>query len=316
MGKDSQVMESLPRQFGPYQLLKKLGSGGMAEVYLGLAFGASGFEKRVAIKTLLPEFRGNGEMERLLIGEARMQAQLQHRNLVNVHDLGIAEGAYFVRMDYVDGGDLAALMKFSRPSVSLALYIVQEVALALHYVHRFEDEQGRPLGLVHRDVSPSNVLMSRAGEVKLADFGVVKATHLADGTGARVRKGKYAYMSPEQIAGEPLTARSDQFGLGITLMEMIVGRRPFDGGSVHETMEKIQACDPPELVGVDPGLRRIMQRCLCHNPADRYADALALRRDLHSLRGQYLEAGPLEAQEYVVAAVVEGPSIADAKTEV
>lgn len=306
----------LPRQLGPYQLTRKLGSGGMAEVHLGLAFGASGFEKKVAIKSLLPEFRGNGELQRLLITEACLHAQLEHRNLVGVHDLGVDNGTYYVRMDFIDGGDLASMMKFGRPSVSLAIYIAEEVALALDYVHTYRDDRGRPLGLVHRDVSPSNILLSRAGEVKLADFGVAKATRMADATGARVRKGKYAYMSPEQIAGDDLTHHSDQFGVGVTLMEMIVGHRPFDGETVLETMERIRAAEPPELEGVTPDLQTIIRRCLKRRPKDRYPSAAALRQALMSLRANFLAVGPPELHEYVIAAAVEGPSIADEKTQV
>jgi eukaryotic-like serine/threonine-protein kinase len=309
-------MHDLPRQLGPYQLVRKLGSGGMAQVHLALAFGASGFEKKVAIKSLLPEFRGHGELQRLLITEACLHARLEHRNLVGVHDLGVADGAYYVRMDFVDGGDLASMMKFGRPSVSLAIYIAEEVALALHYVHTFVDERSRPLGLVHRDVSPSNILLSRAGEVKLADFGVAKATRLADATGARVRKGKYAYMSPEQLAGDVLTHHSDQFGLGVTIMQMIVGHRPFDGETVLETMEKIREAEPPALEGVTPELQTIIRRCLERRPKKRYPSALALRQALMSLRSKFLSVGPPELQEYVLAAAVEGPSLADQKTQV
>src|SRR5688572_21566443 len=216
------------RQLGPYRLVSRLGHGGMAEVWLALAYGASGFEKKVAVKLLLPECRGHGELERLLIEEARLGARLSHRNLVGVHDLGIDEGTYYVRMDFVDGVDLATRLRRGRPAPELALLVAWEVALALEYVHGVADDAGRPLGLVHRDVSPANILVSRAGEVKLADFGVAKATMLADLTREGVRKGKYAYMSPEQVAGDPLTPRSDHFGLGVTLMELLAGRRPYD----------------------------------------------------------------------------------------
>ncbi len=169
----------------------------MAEVYLAQVYGASGFEKQVAIKTLLPEHQGNDEVLRHLIREARLGASLQHRNLLQIHDLGVDQGIYYVRMDYVDGADLSTLCRVERPSAAIGLLIIEEVALALEYVHAFADEAGRGLGLVHRDVSPSNILISRNGEVKLADFGVAKATHMAHNTRGSVRKGKYAYMSPE-----------------------------------------------------------------------------------------------------------------------
>src|SRR5262249_21211415 len=199
------ALVDLPQRIGPYRVLERLGAGGMAEVFLAVAYGASGFEKRIAIKTVLPELRGEGDFERFLIEEARLGARLQHRNLVGVHELGVDAGTYYVRMAYVDGADLASLLRGEPLDPALALLISEEVTLALEYVHGFRDEAGRPLGLVHRDVSPANILVSRAGDVKLADFGVAKATLLLEVTRANVRKGKYAYMAPEQVAGDRLT---------------------------------------------------------------------------------------------------------------
>jgi eukaryotic-like serine/threonine-protein kinase len=279
-----------PRQIGRYRVLRRLGRGGMAEVYLGLAFGASGFERRVALKRLLPSFRGVAEYERLLIEEARLGALLDFRNLVRVHDLGVDGGSYFACMDWVDGADLETLARAGPPPTELALLVGEEVSLALEYVHAATDGAGRPLGLVHRDVSPSNILVSRAGEVKLADFGIAKATLLADRTLAGVRKGKYAYMSPEQVAREPLTNRSDQFGLGIVLAELLTGRRPFDGDSVLETLERIRAAEAPDLGGIAPDLAAIVGRCLARDPRERYRDASSLRRALAAAGRRYPEA--------------------------
>jgi serine/threonine-protein kinase len=270
------MTESVSGTIGPYRLLTRLGAGGMAEVFLAVAYGASGFEKRVAIKTLLPELRGNARLQRLLIEEARLGARLHHRNLVQVHDLGVVDGVYFVRMDYVDGRDLGALVQRGRPLPGLALLIAEEVALALRHVHRAVDDEGRPLGLVHRDISPANILLSREGEVKLADFGVAKATMLADVTQANVRKGKYAYMSPEQVRGDPLTARSDQFSLGVTLVELLTGARPYDGETPLQTMDLIRAAEPPALTGVDEPLRALVLRCLAADPSARFDDDEAL----------------------------------------
>jgi serine/threonine-protein kinase len=267
----------LPRQLGPYRLVRRLGAGGMAEVFLAYAFGASGFEKPVAIKTLLPTFRGDGTFERILIEEARIGARLVHGNLVQVHDLGVSNGEYFVRMDYIDGADLAALLD-DHPKVepAIALYIVEAIATALDYLHNATDDAGRPLGLVHRDVSPSNVLLSRAGEVKLGDFGVAKATLLADITQSGARKGKYAYMSPEQIAGDAITAASDQFGLGVVLYEMLTGARPFDGASPLETMERIRAAQPPDVRVLDADVAALVSRLLARDPRSRFANADAV----------------------------------------
>ena len=151
---------TLPRYLGPYRLLRRIGQGGMCEVFQAAFYGASGFEKKVAIKTLLQTYQGNPEMERLLIKEATVGASLTHRNLVQVHDFGSEDGVYYVRMDYIDGADLLTLIRKERPPAALALLIAAEVALALDYVHRFVDADGRHQGLIHRDVSPSNILIS------------------------------------------------------------------------------------------------------------------------------------------------------------
>ncbi len=272
-------------RLGRYKIVRLLGEGGMARVYLARAFGASGFEALVALKLLRPELRGAGEPQRLLIEEARLGARLRHRNLVAVHDLAVDDGAYYAVMEYVDGADLASLLRAAPIPLELALLCVEEVALALEHVHAATDERGRPLGLVHRDVSPANILVSRAGEVKLADFGIAKATALADQTLTNVRKGKYAYMSPEQVAADRLDASSDQFGLGVTLVELICGRRPFDGASVIDTMDNIKAAAPPPWLTELPGdLEAIARRCLARDPAARFPSAAALRRALSDAR--------------------------------
>lgn len=281
-------------QVGPYRLLRRIGQGGMAEVHEALVYGGSGFEKRVAIKMLLPELRGRGDLERILIEEARLGARLLHRNLVQVHDLGLDGDIYYVRMDFVDGADLASLIRpglpspepaaGGRPPIELSLLIAEEIAVALDYVHRFCDDAGRPLGLVHRDISPSNILISRSGEVKLADFGIAKATHQTEITRGNVRKGKYAYMSPEQVENQRLTAASDQFALGVTLMELCLGRRPYDADSVLGTMERIRQAAPPDLSGLGGELQTIIRRCLARAPEDRYATSEELRREIARLR--------------------------------
>jgi serine/threonine-protein kinase len=281
-------------QIGPYRLLRRIGQGGMAEVYEAVVYGGSGFEKKVAVKVLLPELRGRGDLERILIDEARLGARLIHRNLVQVHDLGLDGDIYYVRMDFVDGADLASLIRSPAavagerrvkcPPVELSLLIAEEIAVALDFVHRFCDDAGRSLGLVHRDISPSNILISRQGEVKLADFGIAKATHLTEITRGNVRKGKYAYMSPEQVENGRLTAASDQFSLGITLMELCLGRRPYDAESVMGTMERIRQAVPPDLEGLGGELPTIIRRCLARDPAERYPTTEGLRRELARLR--------------------------------
>lgn len=276
----------LPRQLGPFRLHRRLGHGGMAEVFLATGYGASGFEKQVAIKTLLPHLWGDGELQRLLIDEAKLGARLRHRNLVQVHDLGTDEGVYYVCMDYVDGADLGTLTGGERPSVELSLLVVEELALGLEYAHGLRDEAGRPLGVVHRDVSPSNVLVSRAGEVKLADLGIAKATKLKETTRANIRRGKYAYMSPEHVAGRALSAHSDQFGLGVVLVELLTGERPFDGATPAETMDRIREAAPPDVKALDADLGAIVTTCLGGSPGARFEDTAALRRAISAARRQ------------------------------
>jgi serine/threonine-protein kinase len=292
-------MRELPRQLGPYRLVRRLGAGGMAEVFLALAFGASGFEKRVVLKVLRAEHQGNPTYERMFLEEGRLGARLSHRNLVGVHDLGYADGAYYVRLDYVEGADLSTLLARGLPGGPLALFVADELALALDAVHRLEDESGRPLGLVHRDVTSSNVLVSRLGEVKLADFGISKATLLREQTRSGVRKGTYAYMSPEQVRGGMLGPASDLFSLGTLLHELLTGRRPFDGETPFETMERIREADVGPLPDVDEELRPVLRACLAKKPEERPGSAEALHRLLSPPRRVLPEAGPLELARWV-----------------
>lgn len=272
------------RSLGPYALVRRLGRGGMAEVFLAIAHGASGFERRVAIKVLLPELQGEPALERALVREACTAGRLAHRNLAAVLDLGVDDGVTYVVMEHVDGGDLDTLGRGRGPlPLPLALLVAEELALGLDHLHRAADDRGLPLGLVHRDVSPSNVLVSRAGEVKLGDFGIAKATALADLTGG-TRKGKYAYMSPEQLAGEPLTGASDQFALGVTLVELATGARPFDGETPLATMENVRRGARPPLAELPPAVAALIHRALAPAAADRFASAEALRAAVAAAR--------------------------------
>jgi len=269
------ILAGVRRSLGPYQLVRRLGRGGMAEVHLAIAYGASGFSREVAIKTLAPELVGDAELERALIREATIAGRLRHRNLVAVLGLGVDEGLYYMVMEYVDGGDLADAV-MPEP---LALHVVGELALGLEHLHDARDERRLPLGLVHRDISPANVLVSTTGDVKLADFGIAKATAHAELTAAGTRKGTYAYMSPEQLAGEPLGAASDQFGLAVTLAELITGRRVFAGDTPWATMEAIRA-GAADLEGLGEDTMWILRRALAIDPRARYASIGELRRAL------------------------------------
>jgi serine/threonine-protein kinase len=265
------------RAIGPYQLVRRLGRGGMAEVHLAIASGASGFERLVAIKRLAPELAGDPVLERALIREATLAGTLHHRNLVAVLGLGVHDGSYYVVMEYVDGGDLARRLDGPVPE-PLALHIVHELALGLGHLHAATAASGLPLDIVHRDVGPDNVLVSTTGDVKLGDFGIAKPTALADLTIAGTRKGRYAYMAPEQLAGDPVTAAADQFGLGITLVELVTGARPFAGENPWQLRDAIRA--GASLGGLAADLAAIAGRALAFEPGDRYRSVDALRRDV------------------------------------
>jgi serine/threonine protein kinase len=291
-------MTSTPIRLGPYRVLGRLGSGGMAEVLLAEVFGASGFSQKVAIKVLLAELRGIPELEKLLIEEARLGASLSHVNLVGVHDLGVDDGVYYVRMELVDGADLTTLVRGEPLDLALALLITEAIALGLAYVHSRTDARGSPLGLVHRDVSPHNVLVSRQGEVKLGDFGIAKATHRAETTQANLRRGKYAYMSPEQVARAPLSAASDQFALGVVLYELIKGVRPYVAESPLVVLDLIRDAAPPDLRGIDEDVAELLLRCLARAPRDRFSSTEALARALFMLRRLRAPASALDLADW------------------
>lgn len=283
-------MSELPRQIGPFRVVRRLGVGGVGEVLLAVAYGAGGFEKRVALKVLREELRGDAEYERLLMDEAKMAARFDHPNLVGVHDVGLSNGVYWVRMDWVDGGDLGALMGSGEERAvvpeGVALAVAHGVSEALAYLHGLKDEAGRSYGLVHRDVSPTNVLMGRNGAVKLGDFGLAKATRHREDTRAGVRKGKYAYMSPEQVRGAVLGGASDQWAVGVLLAEMITGQRPFDGEGPLETMERIREAEEPALEGMAEDVAAVVKRCLKREAGERYGRTEALSAALGALRAR------------------------------
>lgn len=301
----------IPSAIGPYQVVRPLGRGGMAAVYLGIAHGASGFEREVAIKTLAPELAGDPELERALIREAVLGGSLHHRNVVAVLGLGVdgggaGAGSYYIVLEYVDGGDLARWLDPDRPvPEALALHVVDELALGLAYLHGVRDARGLPLGIVHRDVSPANVLISSSGDVKLGDFGVAKATALADRTAAGTRKGRYSYMAPEQLAGEPVTAAADQFGLGATLVELIAGRRPFAGETPWALLEAIRG-GGPALEGLADDVRAIAARALAPAAADRFAGVGELRRAIAAARRTREPAGPEDLAAWLASRRASG----------
>ena len=269
----------------------------MAEVFKAKSFGVEGFEKVLVIKRILPELARRAEFVEMFVHEAKLAVRLSHANIVQVFDLGLtgaggegarapAGDAYFMAMEYVHGFDLATLLARCRREqvllpIDLCVYIAAEVAKGLDHAHRRRDEQLRPLGIVHRDVSPQNVLLSLEGEVKVTDFGIAKARSTlhgaADETRTRQLHGKFGYMSPEQARGDAVDARSDLFSLGVILYECAAGVNPFSAPTAIETLRRVGACEYPplELLRPDapPEFVALVKTALEREPSRRYADA-------------------------------------------
>jgi TonB family protein len=245
--------------FGQYNLLEKIAVGGMAEVWKARMRGVEGFQKMVAIKKILAHMSDNSEFIGMFIDEAKLAAQLSHPNIVHIYDLGKIGRSYYIAMEYVEGKDLRSLLNAARRRaqplpVGLALLIAARLASALDYAHRKRDFEGRELGLVHRDVSPQNVLISYDGDVKLCDFGIAKAVSKVGQTQMGALKGKLQYMSPEQAWGRAVDARSDIFSLGTVLFEMLTGERLFSGESEMSVLESVRQGRTRSPRAVDPSI--------------------------------------------------------------
>jgi serine/threonine protein kinase/tetratricopeptide (TPR) repeat protein len=278
------MTEQFPVIYGKYQLLEQLARGGMAEVYKAKAHGVEGFEKTLVIKRILPELSQNPRFVEMFVNEAKIAVTLSHANIVQVFDLGLVEKSYFIAMEYVAGMDTATLLKRLKRAdkvlpFELAAYIVSEVAKGLDYAHRRRDAELKPLNIVHRDVSPQNVLLSYEGEVKLTDFGIAKARSMAQSvTEVGVVKGKYAFMAPEQLTGGDVDARSDIFAAGTLLYTVLSrGAHPFQGASVYETISKIksgQARVLRELVPELPAeIDEVLEHAMAPSKEQRYGSA-------------------------------------------
>ena len=288
---DEANKQTFRERFGRYLLLEKLGSGGMAEVFKAVAEGAQGFRRVFVVKRILPAFAASPYFVSLFADEAKLSAMLHHPNLVQVYEFGAVSGIHYLSMEYLDGMDLASVLtklskKGERLSPSTAAFIAQQVAHGLAYAHAAKDEKGQPLHLVHRDVSPENIMLLEAGTVKLFDFGIALSDQrLASSvTQGKVLKGKLGYTSPEQVTGRPLDGRSDIFSLGVVMWEMLTCRRLFAGEDDARTLYNVleRPITPPSKISPDipKAFDAVVLRALARNPADRYPTADHLAEDL------------------------------------
>jgi serine/threonine protein kinase len=270
-------MAEVFEQYGPYKRVRRLGIGGMAETFLAVQRGAAGFEQRVCMKFILPGFRGNADFKRLFLREASIAASLRHSNIVGVIDVDASVG--YMVLELVDGVDLRTLVNAApgrKLHPEIATLVTIELCKALAYAHG-RIRRGQADGIVHRDVSPSNVLISYAGEVKLTDFGVARAMRADIEPLSTTVKGKLCYMSPEQARGQLLDGRSDLFAVGVMFYELLCGRRPFDGSSDAETLLRVTSGQFTPLrdvaPDVPPGLALVVERLIHHEREQRYASA-------------------------------------------
>lgn len=275
--------------FGKYELLKKVGTGGMAELFLARQPGIEGFEKLIVIKRILPHLtdsRHSSQFVQMLLDEARLAAQLSHPNIIQIYDLGRVDDQYFIAMEYINGVDLSQILKREMEHngfvpVEHVVKVATYVCEALSYAHKRTDDRGQPLRIVHRDVSPHNVLIAYDGGIKLTDFGIAKATSQMMKTRVGTIKGKWAYMSPEQCAGRKVDSRSDLFSVGVLIYQMTTGMLPFVGKTEKAFMHSIMNDDPlPPSVhrkGYPAGLERVLKKALARDPDRRFPDALELQ---------------------------------------
>jgi protein kinase-like protein len=283
-------------RLGSFEIVRKLARGGMAEIFLARTRGPSGFEKLVVLKKVLPQYAGKQRFVQLFLEEAKLAASLDHPNIAQVYDIGMVDGSYFFTMEYLHGQDVRSILQRTwrtgeKFPIEHAVQIARHVASALHFAHEKPRSDGALLGIIHRDVSPSNVIVTYDGATKLLDFGVAKTSVSTVKTRTGVLKGKIAYMSPEQARGAPLDRRSDIFSLGIMLWEMVTTQRLYRADNDLATLQMIinQPAKPPTSVRPDcpPELERIVMRALAEDPAARYATAEQLVTDLDELAREH-----------------------------
>lgn len=273
-----------------YRPLFKLDSGGMAEVYVAESEAMAGFTKRVAIKRILPGLLKDEKFVRMFLDEARLSLNLNHANIVSVFDIGKSDNTYFIVMEYVEGTNLKSLLAHysghgKRLPVALTIWLLIEILKGLDYAHNLRDEHsGSPVGIVHRDISPPNILISWNGEVKLTDFGLAKATTQLESTDPGVVKGKFSYLSPEAAHGNEVDLRTDIFAVGILGYEMLTGKRLFLGKTDFETVQNVRTAEIPGIAEANPDVpeevETILRKALAKDPDARYSTSSAFADDL------------------------------------
>jgi eukaryotic-like serine/threonine-protein kinase len=293
-----------------YRVIEKLESGGMAEVFRAESTGLQGFRKQVAIKRVLPHLGRKSKFISMFLDEARLSAQLSHSNCVQVFDIGVGDDAYFIVMEFVDGANLKSIATSMRNQgrtfpIPVAAYIAHEICKGLSYAHELADRSGMSLHLVHRDVSPPNVLVTKYGEVKIVDFGLAKASSQLEKSEPGIIKGKFSYLSPEAALGQEVDHRADIFAVGIILWELLGSQRLFAAESDVQILYKVQAAKVPPISqinrSVPPELERILQRALARDRDERYSTARELGQELSRFLFRFAQ--PVSG--YDIAAIVQ-----------
>jgi eukaryotic-like serine/threonine-protein kinase len=294
-----------------YRVLEKLESGGMAEVFRAESQGLQGFRKQVAIKRVLPHLSEKKKFIAMFLDEARLSARLSHSNCVQVFDIGVGDQAYFIVMEFVDGANLKSIAESVKKQgvafpVAAAAFIAHEICKGLSYAHELTDEDGVPLQLVHRDVSPPNVLVTKYGEVKIVDFGLAKASSQLEKSEPGIVKGKFAYLSPEAAVGQEVDSRADIFAVGIILWELLASQRLFLGRSDLQTVKNVEAAQVPPISQINrkvpPELERIVNKALARDPHQRYRTARELGQALSSFLFSFAQ----PVSDYDIATIVRG----------
>ncbi|WP_394848971.1 serine/threonine protein kinase [Pendulispora brunnea] len=311
---------AVPPRLGPYELIERLATGGMAEVYLARRAGPRGFQKLVAVKRILPQLARDPDFVAMFVDEARVCANLSHPNIVQVFDFGEQDEELYMAMEYVDGTTGARLIRAAAARgeelpLEVSLHVALSILRGLEYAHAARDRKGRPLNLVHRDVSPGNVLIDRSGAVKLTDFGIARASDFERRTDQGQLKGKLGYMSPEQVTGRELDARSDLFTVGIVLAELVTLRPLFSGGRELDVLLRIRDADlgPIDRAGslLPDDVKSVLLRALARDKLLRYSNAAVFAEAIEEIiRRRRLQVGPARLSAWIERlGLIDGPDV-------